>query len=96
MIVLEMLLGMLEFLLFHETTEVKKDVSLKEGRRMERMETMGMKEEHELNIGWKEEVFGMHFYCSRITQDISFFCLFRDKRSGDETCVEGSRNKQSV
>lgn len=93
---LEMLLGMLEFLLFHQSTEVEKDVSLKEDRRMEGMEAMGMKEEHELDIGRKEEVLEMLFYCSRITQDISFFCLIRDKRSGEETCVEGSRNKQSV
>ena len=68
MIVVEMLLGMLEFHLFHESTEVKKDVSLKEDRRMERMEATGMKEEHELDNGRKEEVFVTHFFCStRIT-----------------------------
>ena len=39
-----------------------------------------MKEEQELNIrikGWrKEEVVEIHFFCSGITQNLSFFCFF--------------------
>ena len=64
--VLEMLLGMLEFLLFHENLEVKKDVSLAD-MRMGGMEATEMK-----------EVFVMHLFCSGITQNVSFFCFFKE------------------
>ena len=44
------------------------------------MEATELKEEQELDTrikGWgKKEVFGMHLFCSGITQDFSFFCFF--------------------
>ena len=43
------------------------------------MEATELKEERELDIrikGWrKEEVFEMHFFCSVITQNVSFLCF---------------------
>ena len=55
-----MLLGILEFLLFHKSTEVKKDVSLVHGYENGSMEATGMK-----------EVFVEYFFCSGIAQNVS-------------------------
>jgi len=71
-----MFLGMLEFLLFNESTEVKKNASLINGWLKECVEATEMIEGQDLGVrikGWrKEEVFVMHFFGSGITQDVSF------------------------
>ena len=56
---------MLQFLLFHESTENMKDVSLTD-MRMESIEGYG-------NGGSLCDVFS---FCSGITQNVSFFCWF--------------------
>ena len=61
MYLLEMLLGMLKFLLFHESTEVKKDVSLMDGYENGKHGGYG-------NEGSLCEA----FFCSGITQNVSF------------------------
>jgi len=63
---LEMLLGMLKFLLFHESTGVKKGVSLMEG--WENGKHGGYGNEGSFCV--------MHLFCSGITQNVSFFCFF--------------------
>ena len=61
------------------------------------MEATELKEERELDIrikGWrKEEVFEMHFFCSVITQNVSFLCFPEARQSNEETCVERSGNE---
>lgn len=80
-LLLEMPLGMLEFLLFHESTEIKKDISLIHGYENGSMEATGMK-----------EVFLQHFFCSG-TQNVSlFFVSLVDRQSDEEPCVYGSGN----
>ena len=81
-LLLEMLLGMLEFPLFHESTEVKKDVSLWTDMRMESMEATEMK-----------EVFVMYFILFRDDAECFFsFVSLRDRQSSEEICVDRSEN----
>jgi len=57
------------------------------------MKATEMKVEQGLGVGitgWrKEEVFVMHFFCSGITQNLSFVSM-SDRQSDRETCVEAS------
>jgi len=57
-----MLLGMLEFFLVHESTEVKRDVSL----------TGGYVNGKHGGCEKMKEVSVKHFFCSGITQNVSF------------------------
>ena len=76
-----MLRGMLDFLLFHEKTEVKGDVSLMDG--YENGKHGGYRNEGSLCDA---------FLLFRAAQDVSFSSL-RDRQSDEETCVEGSGNE---
>ena len=81
---MEVLLGMLEFLLFQESAKVRKDVSLIDGLEYGwskgSMEATEIKAEQELDIRIKgrrkEEVFVMHFFCSGIAQNVFFFRFY--------------------
>ena len=76
-VVLEMLLGVLEFLLFHESTEVKKDVSLMDGY------------ENGKHGGYGNEGSLCDAFLLFRDNPECFFPL-RDKQSDEETCVDGS------
>ena len=74
-----MLLGMLEFLLFHESTEVKNDVSLVDGYE---------------NGGYGNEGSLCDTFLSfRDNAECFFpFVSLRERQSDEETCVDGSGN----
>ena len=79
---LEMLLSMLEFLLFHESTEVKKQVSLM--NRYENGKHGGYGNEGSLCDA---------FILFRDNAECSFsFVSLKDRQSDEETCVDGSGN----
>jgi len=79
---LEMLIGMLEFLLFHESTDVKKDVSLMDG--YENGKPGGYGNEGSLCGA---------FLLLRDNAECFFpFVSLRDRQSDEEKCVDGSGN----
>jgi len=77
-----MLFGMLEFLLFHESTEVMKDVSLMHGYENEKHEGYG-------NEG---SLCGVFLLFRDNTEGFFSFVSLRDKQSDEETSVDGSGN----
>ena len=77
-----MLLGMLELILFHESTEVKKEVSLMD--RYENRKHGGYGNERSLCDA---------FLLFRDNVEFFFpFVSLRDRQSDEETCVDGSGN----
>ena len=82
MYLLEMLLRMLKFLLFHESTEVKKDVSLIDGYENGKHGGYG-------NEGSLCEA----FFLFRDNGECFFsFVSLRNRQSDEETCVNGGGN----
>jgi len=79
----EMLLGMVEFLLFHGSTEVKKDVSLIDGY------------ENGKHGGYGSEGSLCDAFLLFRDNAKSFFLFvsLKDRQSVEETCVQGSGNE---
>ena len=77
-----MLLGMLEFLLFHESSEVMKDVSLMHG--------YGNREHR--SYGNEGSLCGVFILFRDNAECFVSFVSLRDRQSDEETCVDGSGN----
>jgi hypothetical protein len=77
-----MLLGMLLFLLFHESTEVMRDVSLMHS--YENWKDRG--------YGNEGSLCGAFLWFRNNTECFVSFVSLRDRQGDEETCVDGSGN----